>query len=52
MCSCGYYSTCPNSCSPERIALLIAQRERSWEEEELQEEYVKDKGEDSQGAYR
>lgn len=50
-CECGYYSTCPHSCSPERITLLIAQRERNWEEE-LQEEYVKDKVEDGEGVYR
>lgn len=51
MCACGYYSTCPHSCSPERIALLIAARERAWEED-LQEEYRKDVSEDSQGVYR
>lgn len=52
MCECGYYSVCFHSCSPEKIKLLIAQRERSWEDEELQEEYVKDKLEDKDGAYR
>ncbi len=52
MCPCGYYSTCPTACSPERIALLIAARERAWEDEELQKEYVKDVSEDNQGVYR
>jgi hypothetical protein len=32
--------------------MLIAARERAWEDEELQEEYVKDVSEDTQGTYR
>ncbi len=52
MCPCGYYSSCMHACSSAQIKALVAQRERAWEDEELQEEYRKDLAEDSKGLYR
>lgn len=52
MCPCGYYSSCLHACSSAQIKALVAQRERAWEDEELQAEYVKDRKEDVSSDYR